>query len=582
MKKLIGLSGGGIGNAEIANTRFTRYMQPIVNISLDPDALDSSQSWLLEAIEIGSEWILCLNMANTVAVDYFGQEYANNDTTGIVRKTKSNDILSGWEKVRDVNGIPKPFLPPSFINERFDEWQAWIRTVIVEGSVCKIWWVGDSGYPTTTAFPPPFSYRVGYAESHDGMLTYTNRTTTPIYVDNDMSPGQGAGEGGLSQGIVVLQVVRNDDIGKYVMIYSGVDPNIRGLFVAESTDGITGWVRTIEGIFANQEYGFTSGFKYLNGVYYLWLQRHQLMPEGNLGPCREVVAFSIAGTMSADYRDWTNHGVQITLKNVAQEFGVGNHFKVLQKPNGEWFALFTYYSNRTQAIAGITKESTIGMKIAESNNTESFIMNSSCHFSWPSYVTFHTPLDYESGYTEEISQTAGTLSSGIASYWERGFIRLTGAQTLTFPNNGNVINGAHFSVKMRVEIITSGNRELFKIGNDIIITIESGKLRVRLSSDGLGYEKDFITTVNISKPVGLDYLDNHIYLGFMWDGTTIRMWNDFVEFTAGQITKTVDDALTTVNNSGSNILIGQNAAIELRSVTVCSEITATEFIELDI
>lgn len=579
IKKLIGLGGGGIGSAEIVNKRFTRYMQPILNISLDPDCIDTSQAWLLDVVETETEWVGFYNMANTVSVNYFGQAYANNDTTGVFRKTKSNNVRTGWEKVRDVNGDPKPFFPPSFINERFDEWQAWVRTVLVEGGIWKIWWIGDSGFPPTTAFAPPFSYRVGYAESHDEGLTYTNRTTTPIYVDEDMSPGESTPPDE-SQGIVVLRVVH--DATNYKMIYSGVDPNTRGLFVAESANGTSGWTRILDNLFENQEFGFPSDFRYVDGIYYLWLQRHQLMPEGNLGPCREVVLFSIADALSADYRDWTNHGVQMTLKNVAQEFGMGNHVKALQKPNGEWFILHTYYSNRHQATAGITKESTIGMKIAESNNTESFIMNSSCHFSWPDYVTFHAPLDYESGYTEEISQTAGTLSSGVASYWERGFIRLNGSQTLTFANNGNVINGAHFSVKMRVEIITSGNRELFKIGNDIIMTIESGKLRVRLSSDGVTYQKDFITTVNISKPVGLDYLDNHIYLGFMWNGTTIRMWNDFVEFTVGQITKTVDNALTTVNNSASNILIGQNAAIELRSVTVCSEITATEFIELDI
>jgi hypothetical protein len=579
IKRLIGL-GRGVSNVEIVNKRFTRYMQPIINVSLDAGTIDSSQAWLLDVVETSTEWVVIYNMANTQPVNYFGQVYANNDTSGVVRKTKSNNVLTGWEKTRDVNGDPKPFFPASFINERFDEWQAWIRTVIIENGIWKIWWVGDSGYPTTTAFPPPFSYRVGYAESHDEGLTYTNRTTTPIYVDDDMSPGQGAGEGGLSQGIVVLQVV-HDDIN-YKMIYAGVDPNIRGLFIAESANGITGWTRTYEGLFANQEYGFPSGFKYANGTYYLWLQRHQMMPEGNLGPCREVLVFSITGSLSADYRDWTNHGVQIKLKNVAQEFGVGNHFKVLQKPNGEWFALYTYYTNRTQAIAGITKEPALGIKLAESNNTDSFIMNSTCRFSWPSYVTFHAPLDTESGFAEEIRQVSGILTGTGHAYAERGFLRLSGTQTITFPNNGTVINGAHFSVKMRIEIITSGNRELFKIGNDIIMTIEDGKLRVRLSSDGVSYQKDFITTVNISKPLGLDYVDNHIYVGFMWNGTTIRMWNDFVEFTIGEITKTVDNALTVVNNSGDDILIGQNSAIELRSVSVCSEITATEFMELDI
>jgi hypothetical protein len=587
IKSLIGLGSNNNNNSNIVHTRFTRYMQPVINISLDPLAIDTSQSWLLEVVETETEWVVIYNMANTVAVDYFGQQYANNDTSGQVRKTKSNDLRTGWNKVLGPDSRPKPYLAPSFIDNRFDEWQAWIRTIIVEGGIWKIWWVGDSGFPPTITYPPPFSYRVGYAESHDEGLTIVNRTTTPIYVDNDMSPGESAPPDS-SSGIVVLQVVRNNDIGKYVMLYAGVDPNIRGLFVAESTNGTSGWVRTVEGIFANQEYGFPSGFKYLDGVYYLWLQRHQLMPEGNLGPCREVVGFSIAGTLSADYRDWTNHGVQARLKNTAQEYGIGNHFKVFRKPNGTWAALHTYYSNRTQAIAGITKESTLGIKMSESNSTDSFMMNTSCHFAWPEYVTFHAPLDYETGYTEEISQTAGVLSSGTASYWERGFIRLNGSQTLIFPNNGNVINGAGFIIKFRIELKT-GTLELFRIGNDMIISMENLKLRTRLSSDGITYQKDWITTTNMIKPAGLDYLDNHIYGGIIWDGATqtIRMFKDFPEFPIAEITKTVDNPLAVVNNSGSNILIGQNAAIEIRSVTVgnlalMGADPKNVFIELDI
>lgn len=574
IKRIAGI-GGGRKTADIVNTRYTRYMQPVVNVSLDAGALDTSQAWLLEMVETDTEWVMFYNGANTQAVDYFGQVYANNDSTYMARKTKSNDVRTGWNKVLDVNGHPRPIFSPSFINERFDEWQAWIRTILIEDGKWKAWWVGDSGFGPTTAYPPPFSYRVGYAESLDEGYTWINRTTTPIYVDNDMSPGQGSGGSGLSQGIVVIKVLHDDE--NYKMIYSGVDPNVRGLFIAESADGVTGWTRTIENLFENEEYGSASEFKYIDGVYYLWLQRHQMMPAGNLGPCREVVVFS-----SPDLTTWTSHGVQLKLKNVAQEFGLGNNIKCFQKPNGEWFMLYSYYTNRTQAIAGITKEPALGIKLAESTSIDSFIMNSQCDFSYPDYVTFHAPLDNESGYAEEISHTAGTLSSGVAVYAERGFIKLSGAQTLTFANNGNVINGAHFAVKLRTEIITSGNRELFKIGNDIIVTLESGKLRVRLSSDGLTYQKDYKTSVNISKPAGLDYIDNHIYTGFIWDGTTIKMFNDFVEFTSGEITKTVDNALTTVNNSGSNILIGQNAAIELRSVSVLSGCTVEEFKQLDI
>lgn len=554
IRKLLGLSGPN-GSGSVVNTRFTRYMQPIINISLDPGALDSSQAWLLDVVETETEWRVFVNGAGTQPILYLdGKTYDNSDSTFLAIKTKSNDVRTGWNKFLDINGQPKPVLSPSFNGSRFDTNQIWTRTVLVEGGVWKNWCIGEG---TGTVYRPGYTTSANQGESW--------ATPSQVYEDTSMTDGHG---------IVVLRVVHDDT--NYKMIYSGIDPDTLGLFIAQSSDGITGWTKTHSNLFENQNYGFPSDFRYISGTYYLWLQRKSMMPENNLGPFRDVHVLT-----STNLVDWTDHGVQLTLKNQANEFGIGNHVKCLQKPNGLWFIMHSFYSNRFQAYVPPTKESTIGMKVSESNTSGSFIMNSSCDFSWPEYTTFHAPLDAESGYEEVIEGVPGTLSSGIPNYWERGFIKLTGSQTLTFPNSG-VISGAHFSVKMRVEIITSGNRELFKIGNDIIMTIESGKLRVRLSSDGVTYQKDFITTVNISKPVGLDYLDNHIYVGFMWDGTTIRMWNDFVEFTTGQITKTVDNALTTVNNSGDDILIGQNAAIELRSVSVCSEITETEFKELDL
>lgn len=555
--KLLGLTRGD-GTEDIVNTRFDRYMQPIVNTTQDAGALDNSQCFLMDVVDTGTDWYLYYAGATTQTVNYApdGQDYTNNDTTFLAIKTKSNDVRTGWVKELDVNSDPKPILKPSFVNGRFDKWQVWMRSVIKEGATWKGWFVGDDGTPT-------FAYRVGYATSSDG-ISWTKSGTTAIYEDAAMAS---------SRGIAVLKVVNNGT--DYVMIYSGIDPNVSGFFIATSPDGTT-WTKTISNLFSNSEYGFPSDFKYSGGTYYLWLQRGNMMPAGNLGPCREVVLFS-----STNLTDWASLGVQIRIANTAQEFGVGNHTKVLQKPNNEWCMVHTFYVNRTQALAGITKEPPQGIKVAESEVTDSFIMNSQCSFAYPSYVTFHAPLDYESGFTEVISGVSGTIS-GVAAYAERGFIRMNGSQVITIDNGGGIINGGDFAVKMRVQVLTAGTHELFRIGNDILVTLESGKLRVRLSSDGSAYQKDYITSVNISKPSGLDYIDDHIYIAFLWNGSTLRMWNDFVEFTAGEITKTVDNALATVNNSGSDVLIGQNASIELRSVSICDSITATELVELDI
>lgn len=560
----LGLYGRGTG-ADITNTRFNRYMQPVINPSQDAGALDSSQSWFLDCIDTGTEWRAFYTGANTQTLNYApdGQDYINNDATFMAIKTKSNDVLTGWNKVLDVNGDPKPLLKPSFINGRFDKWQVWIRTIINDGGGnLRAWFIGDDGSTS-------FDYRVGYATSADNGDTWTKLGTTPIYTDF-------LSDGG-SRGIVVLRLVYNGT--HHVMIYAGIAPNVDGMKIAQSVDGITSWSVIRSGLFANSEYGFPSDFRYVGGVYYLWLQRKNRIPAGNLGPCEEVLAFS-----STDLTTWTSLGVQMVIRG-AQEFGIGNHVKAMQKPNGNYFMLHTHYINRTQAFDSLnnTKEPSPATKIADSNDS-SFIKNSACSFSYPSYVTFHAPLGYETQFTEVIGNTTGSISPLPAGWTERDHLKLTAGQTVTFTNNGTVINPGNFGIKMRIQTDTTGSKELFRIGNDIILSLEGTRsLRIRLSSNGSAYQKDYITSVNISKPVGLDYIDNHMYVAIHWNGTTLRMWNaDCVEeFTSGQITKTVDNALTTVNNSGASILIGASTVMELRSVSVING-TAQELKELDI
>lgn len=561
IRTALGLFGTGTG-ADITNTRFDRYMQPIINPTKDAGALDNSQAFLLDVIDTGSEWRAFYAGASTQTINYTpdGQDYTNNDAVFMAIKTKSNDVLSGWNKVLDVNGDPKPVLKPSFVPGRFDYWQVWIRTIINDGGGnLRIWYIGDDGAST-------FDYRVGYATSSDNGDTITKFGTTPIYTDFLSSGG--------SRGIVVLKLVWNGST--HVMIYAGVAPNVDGLSVAQSVDGITSWSVTHTGLFANSEFGFPSDFKYVGGFYYLWLQRGNMMPAGNLGPCREVVLFR-----SADLTTWTSLGVQMVIRG-AQEFGIGNHVKAIQKPNGNWAMLSTWYINRTQAIAGDTKEPSNGTKIADSDD-DSFIKNSACTFSYPDYVTFHAPLGYETGFIEAITNGGGSIT-GQSIYAERDFLKLNGSQVVTFTNSGSVINGADFALKARVQTLTTGTHTLLKIGNDIWWTLESGKQRIRVSSNGSAYQKDYIATVNIAKPTGMDYIDDHVYIAVSCIAGVIRIWNEdcVTELTAGQITKTVDNAMAAANNSGSNILIGENATIELRSVSIMSAPTATELIELDI
>ncbi len=562
--RVMGISGGTF-SADVTNTRWVRHMQPVVNPTKDAGALDSSQSWFLDCVDDGTNWRLFYTGANTQTLNYTpdGQDYINNDATFMAIKTKSNDVLTGWNKVLDVNGDPKPIFKPSFVGGRFDYWQVWIRTIISDGGGnLRAWFIGDDGNPT-------YDYRVGYATSTDWGDTWTKSGTTPIYTDF-------LSDGG-SRGIVVLKVVWNGT--HHVMIYAGVAPTVDGLKVVQSVDGITSWSVVTSGLFAGTEIGFPSDFRYISGTYYLWLQRGNRIPGGNLGPAEEVVLLS-----STNLTTWTNLGVQMRIQG-SQEFGIGNHVKAMQKPNGNYFMLNTWYINRTQALDALnaTKEPSPATKIADSNDA-SFIKNSANTFSYPSYVKFHAPLGYSMGTTDVINTTGGVLTGGAAVYaTERDYLKLSGSQVVTFPNNGSIIDGGDFQLKMRVQTSTTGTHTLLKIGNDIWWTLENGKQRIRVSSDGVTYQKDYIATVNIGKPSGLDYIDDHVYISVSCVGGVIRVWNeDCITEITGSMTETVDDALTTVNNSGADIKVGENATLEIRSVSILDGATATELTELDI
>jgi hypothetical protein len=428
-----------------------------------------------------------------------------------------------------------------------------MRSVIKEGSTLYGWYTGDDGNPN-------FVYKVGMASSTDDGETWTRYSTTPIYEDAMTN----------SRGIPVF-FVTSDGAGGYVAAYTGIEPNDDGIRIATSSDKVT-WTLT-NTLFVGLEYGFPWNFQKIGSEYYLWLQKEFRTPE-NYGPAKKIFLLK-----SSNLSTWTFLGDQLSIHG-SNEWGIAGS-TYLQKPNGEYFTLLFGYKNKIEANAGVTDEQFTGIKVAELNRTDSPVANSFNIFSYPSYVQWHAPLGIDVGLTEVINETSGSINGNI-SYSGLQYVDLNGSQTITF--DGVSINQTNFAWKMAVEIVTTGTHELFRIGNDILVTLESGKLRVRLSDDGAGYDKDWITTVNISKPTGLSYVDNHIYVGFTWIGGVLTMYNDFVPFTAGQITKTVDNSLTgnAINNSQSDILTGQNATLEVRSISILSGATDQQFIDLDI
>lgn len=555
IKKVIWLSGGST-TSDVPIYRYTRFMNPVLDVSKDAEALDNSQMFPTAGWEDDDYYWVIYTGQSAASIVYApdGRTYQNVDQGFLCRLAKSNTVNTGWEKILDVNGDPKPLIQPSTVSGAWDRLQVWPRAVIKEGSTLKCFYMGQNAGGV--------NHRIGLTTSTNNGTSWSKSASNPVYEDADSK-------------ITVHRVI--NDGTNYKMFYSCLDPQNEGFFIAESADGIS-WSRTHTNVLLSLHPNYICAAKYISGTYYLWIQMDNTSGILGNGPGPEIFLFT-----STDLTTWTNLGAQIKYRGT-QEWAIGADAVMFQKPNGNWFMVHCYVKNAIEVSANGGEQFT-GMKVAELNRSDAPIANKPSDYSYPSYVQRHYPLGPEFYsklvFGEVINGDAGTINSN-AAFARYHFLSLTGSQTVTFPAVS--INQTSFAVKLRVQIKTTGTHELFRIGNDVLVTLESGKLRVRISDDGAGYDKDWITTVNISEPSGIDYPDDHVYVGFTWIGGVLTMYNDFVPFTAGEITETVDNSLTgnSINNSGSSVLIGQNATIELRSVSILNGATDQQFIDLDI
>lgn len=554
LSTIIGLYGRSSA-ADVTHYRYTRHMNPIIDVSKDAGALDNSQLFVLSGWETDDDYWLMLGGQSAASIVYApdGNTYENVDQGFLASLPKSNTVTSGWVKNLDINGDPKPVIQPG-ASGTWDDLQVWPRAIIKEGTTLKLWYVGQKA---------DNQFRVGYATSTTNGATWTKYVSNPVYTDTDVDNDR----------IVSCKVVHNGT--NYIMFYSPENPTAQGMFIAQSADGIS-WTKIHSNVLLDQFVNYLCDVKYISGTYYVWIQRSSTSGQIGNGPSPRICLYT-----STNLTTWTSLGEQLLYRG-SQEWALGGDGIFFQKPNGNWFYAHNYVKNALEVFANGGEQFT-GVKVAELNRSDLPIANKPNIYSYPSYVQRHYPLgpDFYGGgtFTEAITNSQGTINTGVG-FAGLHFLNLAGSSTITFP--GVSINQSTFGVKLRIEFKLTGTHELFRIGNDVLVTLESGKLRVRLSSNGSGYEKDYITTVNVSEPSGIDYADGHGYVGFTWLGGVLTLYNDFVPFTSGEVTETVDTSLTTINNSGSSVLIGQNATIQLRSVSILNGMTAQQFIDLDI
>lgn len=531
------------------NAQWTQYEQPILNGSKIYNAQDACQCTFNAIVDTGTHYYLYYLGANP-------NVNSDRDETCLAIKAKSDDLLSGWNKYVDEDDLPIVVYGVG-VTGKFDAKQVWLRCVLKkDDGTYEAWPMGQNASDT---------FGIGYSTSPDGITWTRQNSGNAVFTDG---PG-----GTITYGIVKVG-------GLYYMVYSGQilgtnrNPSIN---VATSSNG-TSWIKIHTNILEGEGVSWPCALHYSNGRFYIWFPRKWVYPNG-MGT--ELVIYS-----TEDFINFQYHGVQAETEG-SSDSGMTASMGLIKKPNGKFAFLRTAYRNQiNKAINGGEEHTHI--KLLELDNGDLPVAGKPFVSVYPSNVVRHWPLgqEYNKGLTFSERITKGTASinstpvfSPLSSYGNRklGFVTLSGSQTITA--DSPTVNPVSFGVKMRVEVKISGTHQLFRIGDDVLMTLESGNLRVRLSGDGESYQKDYISTADLSKPTDMNYIDDHIYVGFVWNGGVLTLFNDFVPFS---VTETVDDAMSGINLSGSPVLIGQNAALRMRSVSLLSGITNKQWIDLEL
>lgn len=539
------------------NFHWNRYAQPVINGSKTAGEADVCQCTFECLVETPSHWFAFYLASNPLIL-------SDVDRVCAATKIKDDNIYEGWNKIGG-NQTPNVLFDVSGVGGSFDEKQVWFRTIIREGGVWKCWYIGQS---VTDVF------KVGVATSSD-LSTWTRYAGNPVYEDSSLSSGVG---------VTMLRILYDASIKKYRMIYMSNELG-ENICMAVSPDGIT-WTKTHSHMLDGRGLGWVLEFKMIEGKYYIWAAFNMKFFSG--------ISDYVKLFRTSDFVTYEDLGIQFEYRG-GGEFGITAPINIQRKPNGQWFALGSGYRNQIGKAANFGEEFT-NIWAADLATTQPIpIASRRTEFAYPSYVVRHYPLapKYCTGdnFQEAVVGDSGSIDAGAVTYefdraYDRnlGFLSLSGSQTLSFPNNGSIINVSNFGVKVRVSCnaaTLTNTRIIFKIGGDIIMSLVSGNLQVVLSADGVAETKKYITTADIAKPSSMSYIDDHIFVGFTWIGGVLTLYSDF---NAVAVTKTNDGALTNVNNSGSNIEFGSNNGngTIMRSVSILSNITDQQWIDLEI
>lgn len=502
------------------------YLDSIVKPSINADSFDTMQCFLGGVV-----------VHNGVIYLYYtgNEETQDDDRIFLVTKPDDGQLLYGWERYLE-NGTSK-----IIIDRDATEDEIFVRHVYYDDNASEFrmyYTVRPSDFPNTKHY-------TALATSIDG-VNYTKQGL--VYSDIDY--------------YIVSHYQYKNSITDYVAIVTGQLPaqQVFTHFYLTSSDGIN-WTKQSDITFTDG--AIVGGLIKIEGWYYINMGNGGSDPSP---PTRENIIIK----RTQDFTNFENVGTLLST-NQPSERGIGWGEWLIYNGGIYLFYNFMHNWSKNSANGG---EAFMGIRLVYLNSLM-FNIDVYKKYIYHKYVTNYYPLYHkdEGNIFQDVINKSSTIFTS-PNWTTLKFLQFNG-DGITF--SPIIYNGYDLSFRARVEIITTGIINVLTLGTDIQVTIENGKLRVRLNNSA----KDYISISDIAKPSGISNdPDNYCNIGFIFKNGTLRLCNSY-DVNLNH-TKTVDEVINAIFNNNNNVEICSNSTIEARSFIFMTGQTDEQYITCDL
>lgn len=531
---------------------FKRFFQPVLDGSINADALDQMQVFINDSVAI----------KNNIAYLYYtgnGQGTPTWDVDLIFCASKNlltGNINEGWQ--RYTNGTSNAVVVVGN-TATWKNLQVFVRTVIYDAdmNLFRMWYGGHRN----TAQP----FCIGYATSTDG-FTWSDFGANPI-VTNFVDVG--------SIGVIGFSVYK-ETTTLYHALASG-DGNIKevGAMYMTSTNG-TSWTKVRTGLFIGMDVRFINAIRKINGLYYVWVNYGY-----NLNYYVNGLPLSIRVYSTADFITFTLVGEQL---NPIEPDEAGFLGGAVINYNSKWYTFYTYYKNQVK-YNGNNGEPFTSLKVLESPLPFSEAPN--YKIQYPPYVKRYYPCyQFPESQTpkERLLEITPTVT-GTLAWVKMRYVNFSGSQKLSYADNP--YSGNDLAVKARINRNLTGVHPIANQDSVVrgwYMNLNNGKLEVGISGNGLTIEKLYRSVNNVVKPTGIYDENEHMDVGFIFREGVLRL---LIGNSLGvPVTLVSDSPVSLLYNSVNALTIGEHLGVyssnQTRSVCILSGASDSELILLDL